>query len=118
MRILVCGSRNWTDYNRVERVLSEFSTVHKLDDVTIVHGAARGADTIAEEVAEKLGFNTESHPADWERYGKSAGPIRNIEMLETGVDLVIAFMSFNSVGTKHTVREAAKRHIPTEVYNQ
>lgn len=70
----------------------------------IVHGAARGADTIARLVAEDLGLATEAHPADWKKHGKAAGPIRNQEMLDSGIDLVIAFPGGN--GTADMVKRA------------
>jgi hypothetical protein len=86
MRVLVCGGRDYSDLLTMTRELL------KLDPLSIiVHGAARGADSVARLVAEHLGMQTEAHPADWNRHGKSAGPIRNQAMLDTGIDLVLAF---------------------------
>lgn len=86
-------------------------------DTIIVHGVARGADTIAGEVAKKLGMSVEEYPADWKKFGRSAGPIRNRVMLDTKPDLVIAFHNNieESKGTKDCVTEARRRGIPTEV---
>lgn len=85
------------------------------DDTVVVHGNAAGADRIAHQEAQKLGLRVEPHPADWQQHGKRAGIIRNLEMVESGVDLVIAFWDGRSTGTAHTMTEAKKRGIPVEV---
>jgi len=84
-------------------------------DITIVHGAAQGADRIAHQEAQKAGLLVEPHPADWEKHGKAAGPIRNIEMARLGADLCIAFWDGQSTGTAHMMDEARKQGIPVEV---
>lgn len=113
-RILICGDRNWTD----RAVIRAFLEHRAEQGIVVVHGAARGADTIAGEEAEGLGFQVEAYPADWEKYGKKAGPIRNLQMLDTKPDEVWAFHDnlALSKGTAHTVREAARRGIFTMTY--
>lgn len=87
MRVLVCGSREWTDERAVRRFLA-FLT----DRDTVIHGAARGADMLADKVARGKRCDVEAFPADWEAYGKKAGYLRNAEMLEEGrPDIVVAF---------------------------
>jgi hypothetical protein len=81
----------------------------------IVHGGARGADRLAAEIASTLGLEVEEHPANWYGHGKSAGYRRNIEMLDSGVEKVIAFWRDGSAGTGHTVKEAHKRGIKVEI---
>jgi hypothetical protein len=76
------------------------------DPVTIVHGNARGADRWAALIAKELGYKVEPHPANWTRYGRSAGPIRNREMLASGVVLVIAFPGGR--GTDDMIKQAMK----------
>ena len=113
MRVLVCGSRNWN------KPVTIATRIIKLPKGTIViEGGARGVDTIAEFWAKELGYKVEVYPAKWEKYGKSAGFKRNIEMLETGIDLVIAFWDGKSKGTRHTIREAEKRGIPVEIIGE
>ena len=77
------------------------------------HGAARGADSIADEW-KHLGVDVRPYPADWTRFRKSAGPIRNRQMLDDQPDLVVAFHDdlAASKGTKDCVEEAARRGIP------
>lgn len=110
MRVLVCGSR---DYPRKARIASRIAMLSP--GTTVIHGAARGPDRIAGAYAESLGFEVEEYPADWERLGKRAGIIRNLDMLDACPDLVIAFWDGDSAGTKHTITEARKRGIPVEV---
>lgn len=113
MRVLVCGDRNWDDVELIYDRLEELPPRS-----IVIHGAARGADILAGGVAFRLQFGVESYPADWERYGRSAGPIRNAQMLREGQpDLVIAFHADleHSKGTKHMVGIARKAGVPVEV---
>lgn len=109
-RIIVCGSRKWDDRARIADRLFDCPVT-----ATIVHGAAKGADRIAGQEAEKLGLLVEAHPADWDGKGKAAGVIRNAEMAALGADLCIAFWDGRSVGTLHMIEEARRSGIPVEV---
>lgn len=89
MKILVCGGREFADRDLFYKAMKPY-----LYDktVSIIHGAAKGADTIAGDWAHAFGHQVESYPADWNKYGKRAGYIRNTQMLNEGKpDLVIAF---------------------------
>lgn len=82
----------------------------------ILHGGAPGADTLAAGLAEDLGFTVEpAYLPEWDRYGRRAGIRRNLAMLDTGPDLVLGFWDGRSRGTKHTLTEARRRGIPTEI---
>lgn len=122
MRILVCGSRNFTDEELIERVLSKAKKLEQ--PITLVHGdCPRGADNIADRIARKFGWNIEKHPAQWDLHGKKAGFLRNAEMVNTGVDYCLAFTTHNgdekiSQGTSHTVNLARKKNITTRVFFQ
>ena len=84
-------------------------------NVTIIHGDAKGADKAADRCAKKWGWTVERYPADWNTYGKSAGIIRNTQMLDLQPDKVIAFWDGKSRGTLHTITEAQKRGIETHI---
>lgn len=114
MRVVVCGDRNWTDRNRIFRAFSKLPL-----DTEIIHGACRGADIIAGEVAKQLGLKVREFPADWSK-GKAAGPIRNRQMLDEKPDFVIAFHPnlATSKGTADTVREAKRRGIKVLVISE
>lgn len=106
LRVLICGSRDWTDAAKIAYVLT-----HMPRDRVIIHGAARGADSLAAEVATELGFTCEAFPADWSQ-GRAAGAIRNRQMLNSGIDGVIAFVLRSpSPGTADCVGEAIRRGV-------
>lgn len=106
VRIIVCGSRGWTDREMIREFMQVTAVHHKHDRVVIVHGDARGADRMAGEEAERVGLEVEAHPADWRRWGKRAGPFRNEHMLSLGCTRVVAFWDGYSRGTGHMVRIA------------
>lgn len=108
MKVLACGDRNWTDKGLIK------STLESIPDLELViEGGARGADTLAREAAVELGIEVREYGADWERFGRAAGPIRNRRMLDEKPDLVIAFHDniSKSKGTADTLREAKRRGI-------
>lgn len=118
MKILVCGDRNWTDKKKIKDELVEvWKGLVNSTDIVVIHGGARGADTLAGEVAKELGFRVKVFLADWEKFGKAAGPIRNIEMLNEKPDLVLAFHCdlSKSKGTAHAVKTANKRGMQVKV---
>ena len=110
MKVLVCGGRDFCDVLFLSNTLDRLNKLHG-PFKTIIEGNARGADQIAGGWAMDRGINLMKIPADWEKHGRSAGIIRNIEMLDLKPDLVIAFNGGR--GTDHTVSEAKKRGIKT-----
>jgi hypothetical protein len=116
MRLLVCGDRDYQHRAFLEGYLDAFSTMNEID--VVIEGEARGADTFARNWAVKNGIHCMAFPADWEKYGKAAGPIRNTQMLHDGrPDMVIAFHDDfeNSRGTKNMIEQAQKAGLPTRV---
>ena len=115
MRVLITGSRTWDDEAAI--VMPLFVLQATQDDpsqVTIVHGACpQGADAIADRVAREMGFTVERHPADWASYGRTAGFIRNAEMVELGASLCLAFIRDGSRGASHCARLAEDSMIHT-----
>lgn len=111
-RILVCGSRNWKDRNAIENALLGLRIPHAQ---TVIHGAARGADSVAGIIARRLGYEVRDVPADWSKHGKRAGILRNLEMLDMEPDCVLAFQTDGSRGTQHTIDEARRRRLWVKV---
>ena len=104
LKVLVCGGREFGDYAMLKRALRSVEAVDG-EIAEIIHGAARGADRLAGRFARENGIPCREFPADWNRYGTSAGPIRNREMMKQGQpDLVVAFPGGN--GTEDMVRVA------------
>lgn len=100
MRVLVCGGRDYNNYYHVRDTLMKICDEYGLwdengylpVDLTIITGGAKGADDMAASFAMVHWTGYEEYKADWEKYGKAAGPIRNQQMLDEGKpDLVVAF---------------------------
>lgn len=111
MNLLICGGRDFNDYATMKSVVM---FRYDLTDLTIVSGGARGADRLAEELARQLGVPNIVVNADWDKWGKSAGYKRNIEMLYIS-DAVLAFWDGESKGTKHTIDNADKREMDCNI---
>lgn len=115
MRILVCGSRGFQDRDIITARLAS----HIDDNPILIHGGARGADQIADDWATRSHLPIEVYKAQWSKYGKAAGPIRNQEMIDHGKpDLCIAFWDGKSKGTLDMIRRAQAAGIPTEIVLQ
>ena|SRR5687768_11150780 len=112
MRVLVCGSRHFEDKDLLNRTLKEINIAE------LIHGCARGADSLAGEYATANDIPQHRYPALWDLHGKRAGPIRNHQMLREGKpDLVVGFLFENSRGTKHMLDIARKAGVPVKVIN-
>ena len=119
MRILVTGSRNWDDEAQIRLALMETVAERLMNDdegVIIIHGDAPGADTIAAQFAESMNWTVEAYPADWKKFGRSAGPIRNQQMVDSGADICVAFPQPGSVGTRDCTKRAFKAGIRVRTY--
>ncbi len=102
---LICGGRNFSDEVMFEDAMGDL--MRRFGHPSrIVHGAASGADSMANDLGERLSVDVFPCPADWEKHGRAAGPIRNKEMLELRPAKVIAFPGGR--GTKNMVDQARK----------
>lgn len=126
MRILITGGRSWEDYWTInDAILDACSWQEQMNldpdfdpaSITVIHGNARGADTLAGEIAKVHLMTVEVYPARWDIYGRGAGPIRNQEMVDSGADRCLAFMNPNSIGTADCVGRARKAGIPITIYH-
>lgn len=114
MLIVVTGSREWNDWSKI-RTAFDCVDAASTGPVTLIHGDARGADRMCGFVAERLGWTVERMPADWNKYGRSAGFRRNEAMLDRNPDLVLAFWDGQSRGTKHTIDTATERNLRVKI---
>jgi len=112
VRVLVCGQRDFVDQQGLFEVLD---FVHALTPISlIIEGEARGADTFAREWAISRGVEFKPFPADWDRYHRAAGPIRNRQMLVEGLpDMGLAFYHDPSAskGTKNMVKQLKQAEV-------
>jgi hypothetical protein len=105
VRVLICGDRRWSDEDAMRRFVDQLPA-----DAVVIHGAARGADRMAGRLAQQRELEVKEFPADWKRYGRAAGPVRNKQMLEVKPD-VVAYAHDDleaSKGTKDMVKQALK----------
>jgi ribA/ribD-fused uncharacterized protein len=102
---LICGGRNFDD---VEFIIPRLNAAREECGFDfVITGGAAGADTIGDLWRVESGLDGKVYPADWNRFGKRAGPLRNVQMLEEGKpDFVIAFPGTS--GTAHMVDIAAQ----------
>jgi hypothetical protein len=109
MKVLVCGGRDYADARALDEALD---ALHRETAITrLIHGAARGADSLAAAWAKSRCIPELAFPADWKRDGKAAGFVRNARMLREGRPaLVVAFPG--GKGTAHMVKLARDAGVP------
>lgn len=116
MIIVVTGDREWESLETISEAFKWFLNHYKVtpEQVMVIEGEARGADKRCRLVAEEMGMNVKALPAEWEKYGRAAGPIRNQSMLDFHPEVCLAFHDDleNSKGTKDMVKRSKKFGIP------
>ena len=111
LRVLVCGGRDFDDYELMKECLGRLPA-----DCHICHGDAPGADKMAAGIARSFGMQVSAYPARWSEQGKRAGPIRNQHMLDDFKPKhVLAFPTEKSIGTWDMVRRASRAGVKVEV---
>ncbi|MDO9593809.1 MAG: DUF2493 domain-containing protein [Lutibacter sp.] len=113
IKVIIAGGRNFDDFIKLCQVCDEF--LQDQNDIKIVSGASKGADLLGERYAAERNHPIKQFPADWRRYGKSAGLKRNIEMAAYA-DALIAFWDGESKGTKHMIELATQTGLNVEVF--
>jgi hypothetical protein len=114
--VIIAGSRDFTDYTLAKEKLDKIFRLFYLnnEDVSIVSGGARGADYLGECYAKERGLKLKIFPADWDKYGKSAGYRRNSEMAQYATHLV-AFWDGKSKGTHNMIDLANKNNLKVRI---
>ena len=103
MKIIIAGGRDFDDTQLMEEVIDRLHDEGKIDSYPeIVCGEARGADRLGRKIAEWQNWPIHSFPAEWDKYGKSAGYRRNVDM-GNFADVAIIFWDGRSKGTKHMI---------------
>jgi hypothetical protein len=120
-RVLICGDRNWTDYDYILETLKKYLADHTPNAIDfVIEGEANGADKLGRKAAEELGIVVLPYPAKWEQHGRAAGPIRNKQMLVDGKpDEVWAFHDNLSAskGTMNMIITAREKGIPVYTHS-
>jgi hypothetical protein len=102
MKLAIIGSRDFDNYELLKKEVDIFLIEMDSDLDTIVSGGARGADSLGERYARENRINTLVFLPEWDKYGKKAGFLRNIDIIKNS-DAVIAFWDGNSPGTKSSI---------------
>lgn len=111
--VIVSGGRDFADYKLLSETMNKYLS-EITEEICIVCGQARGADTLGEQYAKEHGYQVNYFPANWKRFGKSAGYIRNTEMAKNA-DALVAFWDGHSLGTKHMIATAEQLGLDVRV---
>lgn len=108
MKVLICGSRNLVpSYSLLDKLIKELEETMELKVTEIIEGGASGVDIRAGEYARLRGYKLTEMKADWNKYGRAAGPIRNSEMVKL-CDSAIAIWDGESRGTLDSITKLEK----------
>jgi hypothetical protein len=114
-KVIIAGGRDFSNYDllkvKLNKILSNINV-----PIVIVSGKARGADSLGERYAREMGYEVAEFPANWDKYGKRAGYIRNEEMAIYS-DACVCFWDSKSRGTKHMIDLAQKHDLKLRVIN-
>jgi alpha/beta superfamily hydrolase len=117
MKLIIAGSRDFSDYNLLKRSVDELIqglALNADDPVEIINGGARGADSLGRWYATVNKLKVTTIRADWEKYGRAAGPKRNGQMAEIA-DALIAFWDGKSSGTADMIRQARQKGLSIHI---
>lgn len=102
-RVIIAGSRSFQDYETLKQKCDYY--LQSKEKIAVICGMARGADMLGRRYAQEKGFPCIEYPADWKKYGKCAGYIRNRQMAQTA-NALLAFWDGESRGTKNMIELA------------
>lgn len=116
MKVAIVGSRQFVDRALMERAVDKLVATHG-EHLVIVSGGATGADQEAERAAQLTGVPVRIFKPDWDKFGRSAGFKRNVEIVDEA-DMLVAFFAegLRTKGTQHSIDLALKKGIPVHVW--
>ena len=120
-KVIIAGSRNFNDYDKMLKALDDLGIhlINIIDKIEIVSGHARGADSLGERFAKDYKYPLKIFPADWDKYGKAAGAIRNEQMAryasEADRGILVAFPLGESRGTRNMIKLAKQYGLEVNV---
>lgn len=116
MKVIIAGSRSFNDYKKLCEECNLALEGYRPEEIEVVSGTARGADSLGEKYAKERGLKIKRFPADWDNYGRSAGYRRNSAMAEYA-DTLIVFWDGESKGSKHMIDLARFNGLKIEIYH-
>lgn len=117
MKIVIFGSRNFNNYFLLKNTIEETEAFKQNQITAIISGAAKGADKLGERWAIETNTPIISMPAEWDKYGKRAGYLRNKQMAQKA-DAAIGFWDGKSVGTRHMINICKNLNLPIIIYRE
>ncbi len=116
MKVIIAGSRSFEDYELLKEKMDHLlsNRIRAGEEIEVVSGGAHGADTLGARYATARRFQLHLFPAEWKKYGRSAGFRRNDQMAERA-DALVAFWDGKSAGTAHMISSAKKKGIPVRI---
>lgn len=111
MKVIIAGSRGIYDMNVLHNAINS----SRFEITEVVSGGARGVDRLGEVYANHKNIDLKVFPADWDKHGRKAGPIRNAEMAEYA-DALIAIWDGESRGTANMIQQARKNGLDVFIY--
>ena len=114
-RVIIAGTRTFDKYEFLRTSCdSILKSVRRIYTIVIISGTARGVDRLGEQYARERGYEIRQYPADWKKYGKSAGYIRN-SLMADNADALIAFWDGQSRGTKNMIETSKKKGLTVKI---
>lgn len=119
-RVIIAGSRDFDNYNLLENSVKNI--LKDYEDIEIISGTAKGADSLGEIYAKENNIKLKQFPAQWNLYGKQAGYIRNKQMAKYSIEdnsigILIAFWDGVSKGTGHMINIANEMNLQVNIVN-
>lgn len=118
IKVIIAGTRDFDNYELLKQKMDKIlaGKVRNNEEIIIISGTARGADKLGERYAREKGYKIERYPANWDKYGKRAGYIRNEQMAKVA-DACVCFWDEQSKGTKHMIDLANQYKLALRVIN-
>lgn len=116
IKLALVGSRSFNDFELLKKTITEFTFQNNFTITSIISGGCRGADQLAKKYSEENHIDLITFQADWGRYGKQAGFIRNHDIIKA-CDVCLAFYDGLSKGTAHDINLCSQYNKPCFVYN-
>jgi hypothetical protein len=114
VRLIIAGGRDFNNFKLLSKETLEFIGDNTPENTTIISGLAKGADTLGCEFARKYGFELRGFAAEWNKFGRSAGIMRN-KLMAKNADSLIAFWDGKSKGTMHMIDYAYSLNLNIKV---
>lgn len=112
MKLAIVGSRSFTDYEKMKSHILMLYNIKSIE--IIISGGAIGTDSLAERFAKENSIPTNIIKPDWDKYGKSAGYLRNIDIISSA-DEILIFWDGVSKGTKNDIELSEKYRKPYHI---